>query len=140
MIRRPPRSTRTDPLFPYTTLCRSLNLLSNAVKFTDPGGRVTIHGTVDQDGALVLQVEDTGIGMAEADIIKAMAPFGQVDSSLSRKYEGTGLGLPLTRHLVDLHEGELTVESTRGEGTKTTESEERSVGKEGGRTCRSRWG
>src|SRR3546814_7608697 len=81
-----------------------LNRLSNAVKFTDPGGRVTIHGTVDQDGALVLQVEDTGIGMAEADIIKAMAPFGQVDSSLSRKYEGTGLGLPLTRHPVYLHE------------------------------------
>src|SRR3546814_17574399 len=58
--------------------------------------------------------------MAEADIIKAMAPFGRVDSSLSRKYEGTGLGLPLTRHLVDLHEGELTVERTRGEGPKIT--------------------
>jgi signal transduction histidine kinase len=71
-----------------------LNLLSNAVKFTDPGGRVLVYANINQEGALVMHVEDTGIGIAEADIAKAMAPFGQVDSSLSRKYEGTGLGLP----------------------------------------------
>jgi signal transduction histidine kinase len=65
-------------------------------------------------------VEDTGIGIAESDIAKAMAPFGQVDSSLSRKYEGTGLGLPLTRHLVDLHEGELTLQSIMGQGTQVS--------------------
>ncbi len=94
-----------------------LNLLSNAVKFTDPGGRVLVYSSINQDGALVLHVEDTGIGIAGADIAKAMAPFGQVDSSLSRKYEGTGLGLPLTRHLVDLHDGELTLASNMGQGT-----------------------
>ena len=94
-----------------------LNLLSNAVKFTDPGGRVLVYSSINQDGGMVLHVEDTGIGIAEADIAKAMAPFGQVDSSLSRKYEGTGLGLPLTRHLVDLHEGELTLASNMGQGT-----------------------
>ena len=94
-----------------------LNLLSNAVKFTDPGGRVLVYSSINQEGDLVLHVEDTGIGIAEADIAKAMAPFGQVDSSLSRKYEGTGLGLPLTRHLVDLHEGELCLSSNMGQGT-----------------------
>ena len=95
-----------------------LNLLSNSVKFTDPGGRVLVYGNTNQEGALVLHVEDTGIGIAEVDIAKAMAPFGQVDSSLSRKYEGTGLGLPLPRHLVDLHEGELTLSSIMGQGTQ----------------------
>ncbi len=94
-----------------------LNLLSNAVKFTDPGGRVLVYSSINQEAGLVLHVEDTGIGIAEADIAKAMAPFGQVDSSLSRKYEGTGLGLPLTRHLVDLHEGDLTLRSNMGQGT-----------------------
>ncbi|MEO3429876.1 PAS-domain containing protein [Pelagibius sp. CAU 1746] len=94
-----------------------LNLLSNAVKFTDPGGRVLVYSSINQEGGLVLHVEDTGIGIAEADIAKAMAPFGQVDSSLSRKYEGTGLGLPLTRHLVDLHDGNLTLSSNMGQGT-----------------------
>ncbi len=94
-----------------------LNLLSNAVKFTDPGGRVLVYSSINQEGGLVLHVEDTGIGIAEADIAKAMAPFGQVDSSLSRKYEGTGLGLPLTRHLVDLHDGDLTLNSNMGQGT-----------------------
>ena len=68
----------------------------------------------------VVQVKDTGIGIAEEDIAKAMAPFGQVDSSLSRKYEGTGLGLPLTRRLVDLHGGCLTLASKAGQGTSVT--------------------
>jgi signal transduction histidine kinase len=81
---------------------------------------VLVYPSSDPEGALVLHVEDTGIGIAEADIAKAMAPFGQVDSSLSRKYEGTGLGLPLTRHLVDLHEGELTLHSSMGEGTQVS--------------------
>jgi len=97
-----------------------LNLLSNSVKFTDPGGRVLVYSSLSKDGGLVLHVEDTGIGIADADIAKAMAPFGQVDSSLSRKYEGTGLGLPLTRHLVDLHDGKLTLSSEKGEGTKVS--------------------
>jgi signal transduction histidine kinase len=97
-----------------------LNLLSNSVKFTDEGGRVLVYANTNSEGALVLHVEDTGIGIAEADIAKAMAPFGQVDSSLSRKYEGTGLGLPLTRHLVDLHSGALTLRSDMGQGTQVS--------------------
>ncbi|MGF1592989.1 MAG: PAS-domain containing protein [Kiloniellaceae bacterium] len=97
-----------------------LNLLSNAVKFTDPGGRVLVYGNFNPAGDLMLYVEDTGIGIAEADIAKALAPFGQVDSSLSRKYEGTGLGLPLTRHLVDLHDGEITLQSRPGQGTEVS--------------------
>ena len=97
-----------------------LNLLSNAVKFTDAGGRVVVSAQLAGNGGLRIQVEDTGIGIAEEDIAKAMAPFGQVDSSLSRKYEGTGLGLPLTRRLVDLHDGSLTLTSQAEQGTCVT--------------------
>ena len=70
-----------------------LNLLSNAIKFTPPGGHVTVRAFCGEDG-FVLQVADTGIGIAPQDFAKALEPFGQVDSSLARKYEGTGLGLP----------------------------------------------
>lgn len=94
-----------------------LNLLSNAVKFTDAGGRVSVRARLLGTGGLRVQVEDTGIGIAEEDIAKAMAPFGQVDSSLSRKYEGTGLGLPLTRRLIDLHGGSLSLTSEADKGT-----------------------
>ena len=97
-----------------------LNLLSNAVKFTDSGGRVSVSAELSGGGGLRLQVRDSGIGIAKEDIAKAMAPFGQVDSSLSRKYEGTGLGLPLTRRLVDLHGSELQLTSEFGEGTCVT--------------------
>ncbi|WP_420348499.1 PAS-domain containing protein [Pelagibius sp.] len=97
-----------------------LNLLSNAVKFTDAGGQVSVEARMLGSGGLRVQVKDTGIGIAEEDIAKAMAPFGQVDSSLSRKYEGTGLGLPLTRRLVDLHGGCLTLASKAGQGTSVT--------------------
>jgi signal transduction histidine kinase len=96
-----------------------LNLLSNALKFTPAGGRVTLRGFRSDEG-LVLQVTDTGIGMAPQDFAKALEPFGQVDSRLARKYEGTGLGLPLTRQMVELHGGRLTLESVLGEGTTVT--------------------
>jgi two-component system cell cycle sensor histidine kinase PleC len=94
-----------------------LNLLSNAVKFTRPGGTVSVTSTVAPTGDVVLRVIDTGIGIAANDIPKALAAFGQVDSSLSRKYEGTGLGLPLTKALVELHGGTLTLESQVNVGT-----------------------
>ncbi len=113
----PMRNLKADPRAVKQIL---LNLLSNSVKFTDPGGRVLVYSSISQDGGLVLHVEDTGIGIADSDITKAMAPFGQVVSSLSRKYEGTGLGLPLTRHLVDLHDGKLTLSSEKGQGTKVS--------------------
>jgi PAS domain S-box-containing protein len=97
-----------------------LNLLSNALKFTAPGGRVTIGATITPDGAVAITVADTGIGMTPDDIAIAMQPFGQVDSSLARRFEGTGLGLPLTKALVELHGGRLAIESVPGVGTSAT--------------------
>ena len=95
----------------------ALNLLSNALKFTPRGGEVTATAERDAAGNLILVVSDTGIGIAEADIATALAPFGQIDSSLNRKHAGTGLGLPLAKRLVELHGGTLTVESVVGRGT-----------------------
>jgi len=94
-----------------------LNLLSNAVKFTPAGGRVTISACQEATGGLTLSVCDTGIGIAPQDMAVALAPFGQVDSTLARKYEGTGLGLPLARSLTELHAGTLTLSSRVGHGT-----------------------
>jgi signal transduction histidine kinase len=97
-----------------------INLLANAVKFTPPGGRVTAEARLDPDGGTVLAVRDTGIGMRPEDIPRALEPFAQVDSALSRRFEGTGLGLPLSRKLVELHGGSLAVESEPGHGTTVT--------------------
>ena len=96
-----------------------LNLLSNAVKFTPSGGRVAIRAACAADG-FRLVVEDTGIGIAKQDLEKAMRPFGQIDSRLARKYEGTGLGLPLVRSMAELHGGKLEIDSTPGHGTTAT--------------------
>ena len=93
------------------------NLMSNAVKFTDPGGVVTVRVRDTDAGGIAIEVHDTGIGIAEDDIPKALAPFVQVDRSLARKHEGTGLGLPLTNRLVELHGGRLDLESELGGGT-----------------------
>jgi PAS domain S-box-containing protein len=95
-----------------------LNLLSNAVKFTDAGGRVAAAARRDPDGGFAFEVTDTGIGMSAEDVAVALAPFGQVDSSLSRRYEGTGLGLPLAKALTELHDGRLELDSTIGAGTR----------------------
>lgn len=93
-----------------------INLLSNAIKFTDPGGSVTVSGTC-RDGAIAITVTDTGDGMAPEMIATALEPFGQVDGSLARRHEGTGLGLPLTNSFMRLHGGEMAVESMLGEGS-----------------------
>jgi signal transduction histidine kinase len=95
-----------------------LNLLSNAVKFTREG-QVRV-ASFAKNGGLAIVVSDTGIGIAAEDIPKAMRTFGQVDSKISREYNGTGLGLPLTKHLVELHGGTLTLESQIGVGTTVT--------------------
>ena len=97
-----------------------VNLLSNSVKFTAAGGSVTVDAALEEGNALRLCVADTGIGIAEADIPKAMSSFGQVDGSLSRKYAGTGLGLPLAKRLVELHGGTLLLESEIDVGTRVT--------------------
>ena len=95
------------------------NLLTNAVKFTPAEGTVRIAGYRHGDN-VAIEVSDTGIGMAAHEIPKALEHFGQVDSSLSRKYEGVGLGLPLAKRLTELHGGQLDVESAPGAGTKVT--------------------
>jgi signal transduction histidine kinase len=97
-----------------------LNLLSNAVKFTPEGGAVTLTADVEDDGGLVIRVEDNGIGIAPEDMETVMAPFGQVDSTLARRYEGTGLGMSLSKSLVELHGGSLVIESEVDAGTKVT--------------------
>lgn len=94
-----------------------VNLLSNAIKFTPAGGRVTMTAHVDPASGLVIEITDTGIGIAPDDIQKALSPFGQIDSKLVSKYEGTGLGLPLTKSLVELHGGTLSLQSEIGAGT-----------------------
>ena len=98
-----------------------LNLLSNAVKFTFPGGTVSVVCAVDARGVHI-SVVDTGIGMKSADIPRALERFGQIDSTLARKYDGAGLGLPLAKHLTELHGGTVTIESAVGAGTTVTVS------------------
>ncbi|MFP6731534.1 MAG: PAS domain-containing sensor histidine kinase [Alphaproteobacteria bacterium] len=97
-----------------------INLLSNAIKFTPTGGKVTIRIWSHSDDGYVFQVADTGIGIALIDIPKALAPFSQIDSDLNRKYDGTGLGLPLTKALAELHGGSLDLQSEVGVGTTVT--------------------
>ena len=97
-----------------------VNLLSNAVKFTPAGGTVTIRTWFRTDDGYVFQVADTGIGIALEDIPKALAPFRQIDGDLNRKYEGTGLGLPLTKALTEMHGGSLDLQSEEGAGTTVT--------------------
>ncbi len=94
-----------------------INLISNAVKFTPQGGSVEIRCALQADGQLEISVADTGIGIAEEDIERVQQPFSQVANALSRSHEGTGLGLSLSRSLVELHDGELFIESKLGEGT-----------------------
>ena len=97
-----------------------INLVGNAVKFTNHGGRVRIASELLADGRLSLEVSDTGIGMSGPDIEQALLPFGQVDHDWARHHEGTGLGLPLTKRLIELHGGELRVDSRPGMGTRVS--------------------
>lgn len=101
-----------------------LNVLTNAVKFTQEDGTVTLSVRVEErDGEpaqFVFTIADTGIGMSKEDMDKAFQSFGQVDSGLNRKYEGTGLGLPLTQKLMELHYGEISLESELDKGTTVT--------------------
>lgn len=96
-----------------------LNLLSNALKFTPAGGHVGLEVSLDcTTNQLIFAVWDTGIGISSQDQTKLFRPFFQASTGLTRNYEGTGLGLSLTKRLVELHGGTLRVQSTKGEGTK----------------------
>ncbi|MCF8474794.1 MAG: nitrate- and nitrite sensing domain-containing protein [Emcibacter sp.] len=97
-----------------------LNLLSNAVKFTSPNGNISIRATTHNVSGLIIVIKDNGIGMKSTDIPKAMSPFTQLDGSISKRYDGTGLGLPLANKLVKLHDGTLELESQLRVGTTAT--------------------
>ena len=97
-----------------------MNLLSNAIKFTPANGTITISSEYTQGGDLRLSVTDTGVGIDEADIPKALSPFGQLDNALSRSNSGTGLGLTLVSSLLRLHGGKLEMISQKNIGTTVT--------------------
>ncbi len=97
-----------------------LNLLSNAIKFTQSGGRVTLTAEQASNGDLRVSVTDTGVGLSEDEITKALAPFGQVNTDLNRSDSGTGLGLTIVSSLIKLHGGELDLFSQKGIGTTAT--------------------
>ncbi len=95
-----------------------VNLLINAVKFTPEGGQVSLEVTTDAEaGVIHFTVHDTGIGIAPDDLARLFLPFAQLDSSLSRQHEGTGLGLALVRRLSEMHGGGVSVESAVGRGS-----------------------
>jgi protein-histidine pros-kinase len=96
------------------------NLLSNAVKFTDDGGQVEVIAGLADPGRLRLQVRDTGVGIKPEDLNKLFVEFQQLDSSLARRQQGTGLGLALTKKMVELQKGSITVESAPGKGSTFT--------------------
>jgi signal transduction histidine kinase len=97
-----------------------LNLISNAVKFTPRGGRVEVHLSLAADGTFCIRVRDTGIGIAQSDIARVLTPFCQVESAVSRNYQGTGLGLPLTKSFIEMHDGTFELKSRLGDGTDVT--------------------
>ena len=97
-----------------------LNLLSNAIKFTPVGGSVRIDATLEPTGDFAMAVRDTGIGMKEEDIELVLQPFGQVEGAHTRSHDGTGLGLPITKSLIEMHGGQMTVLSVVDKGTSIT--------------------
>ena len=94
-----------------------LNLLSNAIKFSRDGGEVCVRVVSDEPGLAVVEFEDHGIGMNKEELERALQPFGQAKPSTTRNYGGTGLGLPITKGLIEAHGGKLAIESRVGQGT-----------------------
>ncbi|HVI89437.1 MAG TPA: ATP-binding protein [Dongiaceae bacterium] len=94
-----------------------INLISNAAKFTLPGGRIEVAAAMNANGWLRFSVADSGVGIPAAEIATALLPFRQVDNGLARRFEGTGLGLPLTKAFIELHGGTFTLESAVDQGT-----------------------
>jgi signal transduction histidine kinase len=94
-----------------------INLVGNAIKFTPAGGKVILRGAALAEGGYLLTVRDTGIGMSESEIANALIPFGQNRTKMAVRHEGTGLGLPLAKAMMELHGGALTVDSQLDHGT-----------------------
>jgi signal transduction histidine kinase len=94
-----------------------INLIGNAIKFTPAGGWVTVGSHATADGGYAVTVEDSGIGMSEEDVIKALTPFGQIENKMTATHNGTGLGLPLAKAMLELHGGTLEIHSKPGRGT-----------------------
>lgn len=113
-IPQEPPALRGDPVRLRQVL---LNLVANAIKFTSPGGSVRLDLTVPADGGMRIQVRDTGVGIAPEDLGRVMQPFEQAHAAAGARRPGVGLGLPLARHLVELHGGCLVLASTPGQGT-----------------------
>jgi signal transduction histidine kinase len=93
-----------------------LNLVTNSIKFTPSGGSIAVRASIER-GWLVLEMRDTGVGISEEDMPLVLEPFGQVDNAFNRNGGGTGLGLPLTKKLVELHGGRFVIESIKDQGT-----------------------
>ena len=102
------------------TMQMVLNLTTNAIKFSREGGEIAIVCRADAQRGLSITVADTGVGIAPEDIGRVLEAFEQVDNSLSRRHQGTGLGLPLVKAMVELHGGKLELTSEPGVGTQAT--------------------
>ncbi|HYJ36054.1 MAG TPA: ATP-binding protein [Rhizomicrobium sp.] len=116
VTRAPPESVR---LLAVERMVRQIliNLVGNAIKFTPAGGTVEISGAPLMDGGYALTVQDSGIGMTEAEIAKALMPFGQIENKMTATRNGTGLGLPLAKAMLEVHGGQLEIHSAPGRGT-----------------------
>jgi len=97
-----------------------INLVGNAIKFTPAGGSVHLSGRLRNDGCYEVAVRDTGVGMSEKEMAQAMLPFGQIENRFTGKHDGTGLGLPLAKAMLELHGGSLTMSSKPELGTTVT--------------------
>ena len=95
-----------------------INLVGNAIKFTPAGGLVQISGAATACGGYAVTVQDSGIGMSEQEIVKALTPFGQIENKMTATHNGTGLGLPLAKAMLELHDGRLEISSIPGNGTR----------------------
>ncbi|MCI4661276.1 MAG: ATP-binding protein [Neomegalonema sp.] len=95
-----------------------LNLLSNAAKFTPPGGTVSLMARLEPKRGILISVRDTGVGMSAEEVPKALSKFGQINGDLTRQHDGTGLGLPIAKSLMEMHGGSLTIASQKGKGTE----------------------
>ena len=94
-----------------------VNMLSNAIKFTPKGGQVSLNAKVQSTGEMAISVSDTGIGLSKDQITRALEPFSQIENALNRAHEGTGLGLPLVKALIEAHGGRLDIVSAPKKGT-----------------------